>query len=200
VRQLLDRNTDISVQDKNGQTALHLAVQANSWLTVQLLLDRKADFGFQDKNGRTALHLAAQANSEETVKLLLDHGANINVVDKDGLTALFLGTSHTSRKEVKILLATWKSDDKSFPWMTSPNPHSQLQCNNRQHYFDGIRVICFSSTPPPTLFDRIKLGMESIVGVPIYWWPFRQPYTLCPFKHVTVKWIVRRNIANHEGG
>lgn len=56
----------------DGQTALHVAVLANSERVVQLLLAFSADMSIIDKAGRTVVYHAAHDGRLALVKLLLD--------------------------------------------------------------------------------------------------------------------------------
>lgn len=53
LRQLLDRGARVGVQDKFGQTPLHLAVQADQVESIQLLLERGASTDIKDFWGLT---------------------------------------------------------------------------------------------------------------------------------------------------
>ena len=68
---------EIDMQDNEGQTALHVAVQTGQGAIVKLLLLSKADLEVRDKGGRTALHLAVLMGEEGILELLLDGKADI---------------------------------------------------------------------------------------------------------------------------
>ena len=64
----------MNIQDKDGETAVHMAAVFNNTEALKLLLDVPgADVNIQDKDGRTAVHWAAEFNNTEALKLLLDH-------------------------------------------------------------------------------------------------------------------------------
>jgi len=100
VRIWLDLGIDIRERDKNGQTALHVAVQNNSWNVVRMLLQHVDDencgddfaqpdeerirlIDFQDNKGRTALHYAILEQSLELVQELLDWKPNLQIESFD---------------------------------------------------------------------------------------------------------------------
>ncbi|PAV76475.1 hypothetical protein WR25_11619 isoform B [Diploscapter pachys] len=73
--------------NRDGQTALHLAVAANNKPVVELFVK---ELGVQlevfDNENRTPLHYGAEQGNEEIVQLLLDHGARNITRDSYGVT------------------------------------------------------------------------------------------------------------------
>jgi ankyrin repeat protein len=59
-RMLIERGVDVSAQDKDGQTPLHLASQRGQLELARMLIEHDADVSAQDKDGKTPLHLASQ--------------------------------------------------------------------------------------------------------------------------------------------
>lgn len=74
VRWLIHENINlITATDKNGDTALHLAVVANSYDLVHLLMDKlleKGDLNAQNNKGQTALDIAIEANNNDLASIL----------------------------------------------------------------------------------------------------------------------------------
>lgn len=105
-------------QDKEGQTALHLAAkEKGNEAVVQLLLDfghrYRIRFGsvrkwlnMLDVNKQPAIYWAAkQSGNEEVITLLMDKGAHINKLDEGCLEAVLEWAVRTNRKStVKRLL------------------------------------------------------------------------------------------------
>jgi ankyrin repeat protein len=76
LRLLLEHGADINVQDRDGWTPLHTALEFGALLEVMgLLLGHGADVEAKNNNGKTALQLAADRGRDEVVKLLREHGA-----------------------------------------------------------------------------------------------------------------------------
>ena len=77
---------ELNLCDKQGQSALIIAVQHGSHRAMELLapLEQK----HKDNEGRTALHYAAMLGDVTSVAFLVEFEAGI--VDNDGCTALFL--------------------------------------------------------------------------------------------------------------
>ena len=85
VKNYIDSDSDLNVQDKYGftplihaacNTTLIYAIKSNTIEIVKLLLEYGADVNKQDKYGNTALILAAYKNNREIVEILLDYGAD----------------------------------------------------------------------------------------------------------------------------
>lgn len=84
----IDKNR-IDDGDKDGYTALDLAVRTNQPEMVKALLDAGADIRAGNKNiGGTPLMTAAFEIHDEIFKLLLERGADINARDKTGRTVI----------------------------------------------------------------------------------------------------------------
>ncbi|RDX95576.1 Ankyrin repeat domain-containing protein, chloroplastic, partial [Mucuna pruriens] len=87
---LLRNSANPFVQDKEGATLMHHAVQIASTETIELLLLYNVDINLQDNDGWTPLHLAVQTQRPDLVRLLLIKGADKTLRNKDGCTPLDL--------------------------------------------------------------------------------------------------------------
>lgn len=124
--------------------------------------------------------------------MLLELSANSHFRDKHGQKVLLKERSSGLQMDTGEFTMTWKPEYVEFPsCRTFFIAHSQPHCINGQHYSDGIRAVCSSAMPQPSVFDRMKLGIGLIIRAPIGWWPLCQPGIPCPSGHVTVKWMVR---------
>lgn len=192
---LLSRLRALQMLCNEVELALHPA-ESGLLQNVEKPLARGAGVGVQDKDGQTSLRLAAQSVSQQQIKYFLDSHAHarLKAQDRHGKKVHFMQRSLTPHVNTHEVTRAGKSGNMHLPSRPTPLRHnSQLQCNNEQHYFDGIRETCFSSIPALSTLDRLKLGIESIVRAPIDWWPLRQPDIPCPVGHVTVKWMVSTN-------
>ncbi|KAL8968214.1 MAG: hypothetical protein Q9183_002570 [Haloplaca sp. 2 TL-2023] len=103
VYKLLSGGVDINSLNREGETALHQAVNCPLKLEYQvsivgMLLEYGADVNIPDKfMGMTPLHIAAMQCEDTILLQLLQHGANINNTDRNGRTALYWAVS--SRRE-----------------------------------------------------------------------------------------------------
>jgi uncharacterized protein len=81
---------DISKADRQGNTALLLAVCQDDRLLLQAILDQGADIDAQNHDGDTALTLAIRKGFAETACWLIRRGANVNLANFDSDTPLIL--------------------------------------------------------------------------------------------------------------
>ncbi|UMM38265.1 hypothetical protein L5515_009757 [Caenorhabditis briggsae] len=73
-------------QNKDGMTALHIAVAARNYEAVQLLIELECSVDLVDNEQRTPLHYAAEHGYPEIVKFLLRQGARNSTRDNIGAT------------------------------------------------------------------------------------------------------------------
>lgn len=71
VKQAIKREAEVNLQDKNGRTALHEALDAYSREVdcIRILINAGTDVNIQDKNGQTALDIEA---GKGTVRFLME--------------------------------------------------------------------------------------------------------------------------------
>ncbi len=102
IRELIGQGIDVNLQDVNGDTPLHHALQGrDKFITVRTLLDRKANVLLKNNDGNTPLHYAS---SPIVAKLLLDRGADINAQNNAGITILHVAVVRGKPLLVKKLL------------------------------------------------------------------------------------------------
>ncbi|KAL9616713.1 MAG: hypothetical protein Q9160_008433 [Pyrenula sp. 1 TL-2023] len=105
VKRLLDRGIGIETRDSDGDTLLHVAVDASRESVVKFLLENGANIGARDSEGLEALHIATCIGKTANICLLLDHGASVNAKTKTGSTALVFAVSREYKSVVELLLA-----------------------------------------------------------------------------------------------
>jgi ankyrin repeat protein len=109
VEVLLDAGSDIRVQNKRGETALIVTLQASNEQTVEaeivdVLLRAGADVNAKDHHGMTALMCASQDRRIAIVQNLLNNLADVNAQNNEGFTVLMMSSSGIQEETVKFLL------------------------------------------------------------------------------------------------
>ena len=87
---LWQKEADVKVKDKDGDTPLHYAAKySQSNAVIITLVNAGADVTAQGKNGWTPLHIAARlCKPDQFIKALLDAGADVNAPTEEGETPL----------------------------------------------------------------------------------------------------------------
>jgi len=100
---LLEREVDVSIKDKGGNTPLHLAVNFLLRNLVSHLIKRGFDININNNMGDTPLHTGI-SKDEGISMLLVDSGADVNVVNSDGNTPLHLAIKKEFTSLIKLLI------------------------------------------------------------------------------------------------
>ncbi len=110
---LINNGVDLNSQDKNGMTALMLAIAEKNTYAIDKLLEYKVDLDIQNKDGQTALMAAILLNalnknnphmSFNLIKKLIDNGATLNIKDNEGTISLLYAIEKTQDKALIELL------------------------------------------------------------------------------------------------
>ncbi|KAL2505118.1 Ankyrin repeat domain-containing protein [Abeliophyllum distichum] len=101
---LLENGYDIDLVDKDGFTALHLAIIGKKEAVISHLLRKGANPQARDLDGAAPLHYAVQVGALQTVKLLIKYKVDVNVADNEGWTPLHVAMQTRNRDIAKILL------------------------------------------------------------------------------------------------
>ncbi|CAH3163698.1 unnamed protein product [Porites evermanni] len=97
VKLLIEREADLALKDRDGQTAIHYAAQkyyrdGNSVEILSCLIENGADVNARTNNNRTPLMFASSISEVncpiDLLKFLVKHGAEIDLQDDYGNTAL----------------------------------------------------------------------------------------------------------------
>ncbi|XP_007429544.1 NF-kappa-B inhibitor epsilon [Python bivittatus] len=117
VEALILKGVNTALQDRNGNTALHLACEQQSLECVELLLPLKKsvsdmktrktlqDLQLQNWQGLTCLHISTLKGNLQLMALLVQNGADINVQDgTSGKTPLHLAVENHDEVAVRHLL------------------------------------------------------------------------------------------------
>ena len=93
-RLLLERGADVHAQDKDDNTALHLAAFSGRLEVVKVLLDHGTSATAENEHGEIPLHLVSRGiyDSQEygvsVVRQFLERGVDVNALDKNRNTPL----------------------------------------------------------------------------------------------------------------
>ncbi|XP_019623706.1 PREDICTED: B-cell lymphoma 3 protein homolog [Branchiostoma belcheri] len=108
VRMLVLSGACADVQDRNGQTAVHLSCQTASTACLHTILTcttRELDLELRNYDGLTPLHVAVNTGNQDVAMLLVDSGADVDATDgKSGRTALFHAVERDQEDMVLYLL------------------------------------------------------------------------------------------------
>ena len=150
---LLDsKKININSQNKEGDTALHKAIEIINYKLINLLLENNADTNVQNKLNETPLHFAANIGDYKIIKLLLLYKANIYIKNKNNFTAEDCAKMKGFMKCVTILqkkreelenskeiinIKTNKSDEREkIIIKTSSMPDIDINNINKDIYFN----------------------------------------------------------------
>jgi ankyrin repeat protein len=115
----LERKAQVTFENKQGSTLLHVASINGHANLVDLLLSRP-DFMMavpineQDNDGATSLFLAAQNGHTAVVELLLKNFASIEIRDTSGMSPLDVAIKNEHQSVIKILGEHLKGTRKFF--------------------------------------------------------------------------------------
>ena len=87
---LLGQGINVNMQDKNKNTALHIAVEKDNDTVCKMLLQHGALPNVQNKQKQTSLHLAVKKQSTSLINLLMEFGANPTILDSNKRTPIKL--------------------------------------------------------------------------------------------------------------
>lgn len=97
---------DINIQDKDGDTPLHIAVFLCNLDIIKILINHGASIKIRDKWGQTAIHrLYFCMNDVQTIKIIelfCINKANFNQKDNFGNTVLHLALKQIIKLEIKL--------------------------------------------------------------------------------------------------
>jgi ankyrin repeat protein len=118
INQLIQRGFDPSSRDPKGQTALFVALRAQSLKAAEALLaGPQPDINALNETGESALMMAALKGQLDWVKRLLERGAQVN---KPGWTPLHYAATGPNPLVVQLLLDRGADINAESPNRTTP--------------------------------------------------------------------------------
>ena len=106
IEQLLEHpNININIQNKIGESALHIACNYENVKIIEMLLDKKININIADyENQITPLMYITSINNIEITKKLLNNGANAELQDSYGNTALHIAIQENNINIANLLM------------------------------------------------------------------------------------------------
>ncbi|KFY20486.1 hypothetical protein V491_03676, partial [Pseudogymnoascus sp. VKM F-3775] len=168
VKFLLDKGTDVSVEDDVWDQALHCASRSGHDRVVTQLLDKIPDISLKTA-GKVAIHTAASNGHAIVVKLLLDKGVDVMARDDDK-TPLHYAAENGHKEVVQVLLdrradinAALKEGWDHYTPLTMAIKNRReavaLQLLNRDASWSGHKIYSRYTA----LHDAAMEGMEGVV-------------------------------------
>ena len=104
IKQLLDRNENLNIQDSGQRSPLLVALQSGHKDMSLLLLANSRQFDTADKNRTRPIHAASKQGFRDIVEALLLRKIDINAQDALGNTALMIAVNNNDRQLIELLL------------------------------------------------------------------------------------------------
>lgn len=105
IKDIIKKNNNINIIDKNGITPLHVAVLYNDYDMIKKMLEYGADANKQDVIGyNTPLQIAIDSGLDEIADLLINYTTDINSQDSGNFTAFHYAARSNNTKIMKKLL------------------------------------------------------------------------------------------------
>jgi Zn-dependent protease with chaperone function len=127
MNELLQDGIELDIQDYDGWTALHWAVEDSNIIASQTMLKAGANPNIEDYYGGVPLMTAAGEGNIDIVKLLLQAGANIDYQDYDGWTPLMYAVSNGQFQTVQVLLESGANKEIKDHSNTTALMHAIIQ-------------------------------------------------------------------------
>jgi ankyrin repeat protein len=130
VNRFLEQGVNVNAKDKDGNTALILALANDRQEVVNAIIEKGAEVNAKNFNDDTPLMLASRYGSLAGVKALLEKGAEVNAKTKSGMTAFLLASMEGRLDVVNTLLGNGADigakDDNGYTALMLASNHCHL--------------------------------------------------------------------------
>ncbi|QQR49630.1 ankyrin repeat domain-containing protein [bacterium] len=110
IEQLIQDGADVNVQDSDGYTPLHSAVNAGVLPLVQLLLNKGAKIDIKNNDGDTPVHIAVvMFKTDAILNLLLSKNPDISIKNNANETPFDLAELNSKKSAIKNVLNQYAS-------------------------------------------------------------------------------------------
>ena len=131
---LIDKGADVNLQDHDGYTALHYAVESENFDAFSWLVYNGADVNLQYRNGQSALHFA----SSDICQCLIQNQADIDVRDSHYCTPLMQASCNNDVKKVAMLIENGAKVDLQDVDGNTALHHAVLNSHDSHEYTPDI--------------------------------------------------------------
>ena len=131
---LLNKGADVNLQDHQGYTALHYAVESKNFDASSCLVYNGADVNLQDRNGQSALHFA----SSDICHCLIQNQADIDTRDSRYCTPLMQASRNSDVKKVAMLIENGAKVDLQDVEGNTALHHAVLNSHDSHEYTPDI--------------------------------------------------------------
>ncbi|XP_066260387.1 E3 ubiquitin-protein ligase MIB1 [Euwallacea similis] len=147
---LLRFHSDVEIEDKDGDRAVHHAAFGDEPAVVQLLAHAGADLNARNKRRQTALHIGVNKGHIGVVKMLLDLGCHPSLQDLEGDTPLHDAISKKRDDMLTLLL-----DHNADITLTNNNGFNALHHAALRGNPSAMKIL-LSKLPRPWIVDEKK--------------------------------------------
>ncbi len=168
---LLQKGGDPMLQDNQGGTPLHRAVDYHCISAIELMIKYEVDpKRCLDYDGRGLLHSASTTSWPDTVRLLVNHGLNPDDQDKYGLTPLHDASRTGNDNVTKALLELGANSSIKDEFKRTPRDvawqYGHIEIINILDGRDETNVNALRSIPEPLRlpgWSLAKLGLKDLI-------------------------------------
>ncbi len=104
LKKLIIEKVEISRQDSDGSTLLHLAIKLNDMKLLKLFLESGVNPNLANDNNNAPIHLAILKNNLDALKLLIEYKCDVCLPSDFEETPLHLAVSESNLEAIKLLV------------------------------------------------------------------------------------------------